>query len=252
MYGLTEPVKLRLLRKTCLKADPLVSVYIPSHNRKELLVSRCLKSVLNQTYGNLEVIVVAHGCTDGTNLEVARLWFRDKRIKFISIPRTETYPPTVENHWFAGRVVPSNVGLANCTGEFIGTCDDDDQWHPELIERLLQFAQHNDYEFVSAGSNGPNGRIEPYDVGGIKVGSLQTWLYRNYLSSFRFNKYCYLKSFDKVCDVDLQTRFRNAGVRMGFLNEVLCNILPRPGDNVVGLAAARANRDAYMKHLAFK
>lgn len=251
-YGLTEPVKLRFLRKPCLKSDPLVSVYIPTHNRKELLVSRCLKSVLNQTYKNFEVIVVAHGCTDGTNLEVARLWFRDKRIKFISIPRTETYTPSVENHWFAGRVVPSNVGLSLCKGDWIATNDDDDVWTEDHVETLLRFAQTHGYEFVSGGSENQDGSIKPYVLNGVRVGGIGTWLYRSYLKSFKFNPDCWRKEWNKVCDTDLQYRFRKAGVSMGYLEKTVTIILPRPGDNVVGLAAARANRDSYMKHLAFK
>ena len=249
-YGLTEPVKLAWSRKPCLQVDPLVSIYVPTFNRRELLIERCLKSILAQTYKNFEVIVVAHGCTDGT--VVAVLSLRDQRIKVVSIPREKTYPTTLENHWFAGRVAASNVGLENCRGGWITSCDDDDSWRPELIEHLLRFAQHGNYEFVSAAGQNQNGPIEPYDVDGVKVGPLQTWLYRSYLSSFRFNKYCYLKSWNKVCDVDLQDRFRKAGVRMGFLDEVLCDIIPRPGDTVVGLAAARENKNAYMKHLAFK
>src|SRR3990167_8283790 len=114
-YSLTEPIKLRFLREPCLKADPLISVIVPTHDRKTLLIERCLKSILAQMYRNFEVIVVAHGCTDGTALAV-RAYLSDPRIRVISIPRTGTYPPTLENHWFAGRVVPANEGLKHCRG----------------------------------------------------------------------------------------------------------------------------------------
>lgn len=250
-YDLIEPVKLRFLGEPCIKADPLVSIYIPTHNRKELL-KRCLKSVLAQTYKSLEIIIVAHGCTDGTNLEVIRMWFKDKRIKFVSIPRKETYPPTLENHWFTGRVVPSNIGLEHCTGDWIATIDDDDVYLPDAIESLLRFAQSNGHEFVSGGSENQSGNIPPYVIGNTKIGGISTWLYRSYLKSFRFNPDCYRKKWNRVCDTDLQDRFFRAGVDMGYLDKTVTKILPRPGDNVVGLAAARANRDSYMKHLAFK
>ena len=251
-YALTEPIKLGFLREPCLKADPLVSVYIPTHSRRELLLERGLKSVQSQTYKNLEIIVIGHGCTDGTNIAVLKQHLSDRRIKFVSIPRTQTYPPTVENHWFVGRVVPSNAGLDSCTGEWIATNDDDDVWTEDHIESLLRFAQTNGYEFVSAASTNQVGWIPPYDLNGVKVGGIGTWLYRSYLKSFKFNPDCWRKTWNAVCDTDLQDRFRKAGVRMGYLNKVVTKILPRPGDNLVGLAAARQNREAYKKHLAFK
>src|SRR3990167_9301591 len=157
-YDLTEPIKLRFVREPCHQANPLISVVVPTFNRKTLLIERCLKSILAQTYKNFEVIVVAHGCTDGTTLAV-RTYLPDPRIKVISIPRTETYPPTLENHWFAGRVVPANVGLAHVRGEWVATLDDDEIWFPDCLETLLRFAQTHDYEFVSAGSENKKGTI---------------------------------------------------------------------------------------------
>src|SRR3990167_1305369 len=88
IYGLIEPIKLRLLREPCLQTDPLINIVVPTHDRKTLLIERCLKSILAQTYKNLEIIVVANGCTDGTALAV-RTYLPDPRIKVISIPRTE-------------------------------------------------------------------------------------------------------------------------------------------------------------------
>ena len=252
IYGITEPIKLRFSREPCLKADPLVSVYIPTHNRRDLLLERSLKSVLAQTYKKLEIVVVAHGCTDGTNKAVMRHFFTDGRIKFISIPREEAYPPILENHWFTGRVVPSNVGLKHCTGDWVATIDDDDSYLPDAIESLLRFAQTYGYEFVSGGSENQSGPIPPYKRGNVKIGGISTWLYRSYLKSFKFNPDCWRKNWNKVCDVDLQDRFFKAGVEMGYLDKIVTKILPRPGDNVVGLAAARQNREGYLRHLAFK
>ena len=209
-----------------------------------------MKSILAQTYKNFEIIVVAHGCTDGT--VVAVLSLRDPRIKVVSIPREKTYPPTLENHWFAGRVVPANVGLDNCRGEFIATLDDDDEWLPDSLESLLRFAQRHEYEFVSAASENQNGKIEPYDLNGVKIGGIGTWLYRSYLKSFKFNPDCWRRKIDRVCDTELQARFRKAGVRIGYLDKVVLKVLPRPGENVVGLAAARENKNEYLNRLAFK
>src|SRR3990167_4988978 len=69
-YGVYESARLQcerqLERPFWGGGGPLVSVLIPTHNRADLLFTRALPSVLAQTYRNLEIIIAAHGCTDGT------------------------------------------------------------------------------------------------------------------------------------------------------------------------------------------
>ena len=231
--------------------DELVSIYIPTYNRVDLLMEGALPSVQAQTYKDLEIIVVAHGCTDGTELEVHKAQLKDYRVRCVSIPREETYPPTVENHWFAQRVAASNVGLDEVTGDWIATIDDDDVWHKNLVSTLLNFAKEQAFDFVSATAMSLEGALEPYDVDGVKVGSIQTWLYRSKLKKFKFNPDCWQNETNKVSDTDLQQRLRDAGVKMGFLDKVLCNIFPRPGDSDIGLKAAKKNKKKYLEHLEF-
>lgn len=218
---------------------PLLSVYIPTHDRAVLLVERALTSVLRQTYRNIEIIVVAHGCTDPTVAWVQAI--ADDRIRVLEIPRVVTYPPTAENHWYAGRVQPANAGLDACIGDWIATIDDDDAWNPDCLESLLKFAIAGDYEFVSASGRNHSGPIQPYDLDGVKVGPIQTWFYRRYLKEFKFNQDCWKNHTNKVCDTDLQQRFRDAGVRMGYLDKVFVSVFPRPGETEVGFKAAIAN-----------
>src|SRR5689334_16475836 len=69
-YRVTEPHKLKNARLDNLdgidgvwnQGDPLVSVIIPTYNRVELLMTRALPSVMAQTYKNVEIVVVFHGC----------------------------------------------------------------------------------------------------------------------------------------------------------------------------------------------
>ena len=58
---------------------PLVSVLIPTYNRKELL-KRAINSVLNQTYKNIEIYVTDNASTDGTFEVMQELLKNDKRI----------------------------------------------------------------------------------------------------------------------------------------------------------------------------
>jgi O-antigen biosynthesis protein len=267
-YAVTEPHKLKNARLDHLDGvdgvwnhgDPLVSVIIPTHNRADLLLDRCLPSVLGQTYRNLEVIVAAHGCTDATIGIVSRSLrykgvpvMNDERVRLIEVPREPKYPPTAENHWFAGPVDPINAGLKAARGKWIARIDDDDTWTPDHIENLLWLAQKHNHEFVSAGHSTADTRyVEPYNINGRLIGGVQTWLYRGYLKFMRANPDCWRKRHNRVNDTDLQQRFLDAGVRTGYLPQVVARVLPRPGETVIGLKAYQLNRAETERKLAFR
>lgn len=201
-------------------------------------MERALPSVLATTYDNIEIIVAAHGCTDGTEetIRMLKTFLGDSRIRVLRVPRRQTYPPTAENHWLAGPVVPANAALQAAKGDWIARIDDDDTWTPDHLEALLDFAQAGDYEFVSAAHETHEGKVEPYDIG-VKIGGTQTWLYRSYLKFFRYNPDCWRKAWNRVNDTDLQDRMFRAGVKMGYLDKVVAKVLPRPGETDVGLKA---------------
>ncbi len=260
-YRVSEPIKLIILRD-CFELDyhgvanrnPLVSVYVPTHNRADLLMERSLKSILLQTYKNLEIVVVADNCSDDT---IERVRALDPKIRVIENRRKKSFPHKAENYWFAGRVDPANAGLDACTGDWIATNDDDDVWLPDHVEQLLRFAQKGNYEFVSGGSTkrGTNYNrtvpIPPYSVNGVLVGGIQTWLYRSYLKSFKFNRQCWRKRWNRVCDTELQDRFVLAGVRMGYFKETVTEIVTRPGETDIGLKAYVRDSKATEQHFAF-
>ncbi len=228
--------------------QPLVSCYVPTHNRVDLLLSRALPSIRAQTYTNLEIIVACHGCTDGTARRVRGL--NDPRIRVLDVPRKQTYPPTAENHWLAGPVVPANAALKAVRGDWIARCDDDDTWTPDHVELLLRVAQAGDYEFVSGAYQTHEGVI--YNDGeSPPAGGTQTWLYRSYLRFMKYNPDCYRKSWNRVNDTDLVDRFRKAGVRFGHTFRIVALVFPRPGETTVGLQAYQRNQKATERRLAF-
>lgn len=105
--------------------DKLVSIVIPTHNRVELL-SRAVKSALNQTYTNIEINVVSDGSTDGTDNVMEDFCAADSRVHFYSY-----YPAKGGNH-------ARNVGIENSKGEYIAFLDDDDEWHADKINKQLK------------------------------------------------------------------------------------------------------------------
>ena len=102
----------------------LVSVIIPAYNAENTL-DETLESVRGQTYGDLEIIVVDDGSSDGTCDVARRHATSDHRIRIISI----------EN---SGVANARNVGIAASRGEFVAPIDADDLWHPEKIARQME------------------------------------------------------------------------------------------------------------------
>lgn len=109
-----------------------ISVIIPTYNR-ESLITRSIKSVLNQTYTNIEVIVVDDCSTDNTEKVIKKI--RDKRLKYIKLE---------ENR---GACHARNVGIENATGDYIAFQDSDDVFHKNKLEKQLNNLIKNNSDF---------------------------------------------------------------------------------------------------------
>lgn len=105
---------------------PTVSVVIPTYDRGHV-IRRALHSVLNQTYRNLEVIVVDDGSTDDTETIVKS--FGDARVRYI---RHEVKQ---------GAAVARNTGIRLASSEFIAFQDSDDEWLCEKLEKQMVIFQ---------------------------------------------------------------------------------------------------------------
>lgn len=108
-----------------INEQPLVTVYIPTFNRLELL-QRAVESVRNQTYKNLEIIVVDDCSTDGTQEYLAQLAKEDSRVRYFLKEKN------------SGACVSRNIAIENATGEFITGLDDDDYFLEIRIEDFLK------------------------------------------------------------------------------------------------------------------
>ena len=105
----------------------LISVVIPVYNG-EKTVGETLKSVLAQTYENIEVVVINDGSTDGTGAIVEGIG--DDRVKLFSYPN-------------AGLAASRNRGIERASGDYISFTDADDLWTAEkLADQLAALKQH--------------------------------------------------------------------------------------------------------------
>lgn len=100
-----------------------VSVIIPVYN-SEQYITECIQSVLNQTYENIEVIIINDGSTDQSYSICQRFAEKDSRINLISI----------EN---SGVSTARNIGIDNSTGDYITFVDSDDWIDSQMIDLAI-------------------------------------------------------------------------------------------------------------------
>ena len=116
-----------------LSKNPTVSVVIPVYNA-EKYISDTLKSVLNQSYKEIEIIVVNDGSTDQTE-SIVKQNFNDPRIKLI-------------NQSNAGCSAAKNTGLKHATGEWIQYLDADDLLSPDKLEAQIRVLEGNPWHIA--------------------------------------------------------------------------------------------------------
>ena len=112
----------------------MISVIIPVHNVEKYL-DRCIQSVLNNTYRDLEIILVENGSTDHSLAICKKYEEQYVNTKLIVAD-------------CAGLSHARNLGLAYATGDFISFVDADDYVSPYLYETLFNCATANNSDFV--------------------------------------------------------------------------------------------------------
>ena len=112
----------------------MVSVIIPIYN-VDTYLSKCLDSVLGQTFSDLEIILVNDGSTDKSGIICEKYAEKDRRIKYI-YQKNE------------GLSCARNTGLRAALGEYILMVDGDDAIHPQMIGILHHLIKSGDYDFA--------------------------------------------------------------------------------------------------------
>lgn len=100
----------------------MISVVIPLYN-KEKLIGKTLRSVLDQTYQDFEIVVVNDGSTDNSVAEVEKI--ADSRIRLI-------------HQQNAGVSAARNKGITEAKGEFVAFLDADDEWGKSFLSTMVQ------------------------------------------------------------------------------------------------------------------
>ncbi len=110
--------------------EPLISVIVPVYN-VEKYVAKCLDSIINQTYKNLEIIVVDDGSTDNSYSVCCSYAEKDDRIVLLQQPN-------------GGQASARNYGIENAGGDYVGFVDSDDWIEPCMYEAMISAVKDSD------------------------------------------------------------------------------------------------------------
>lgn len=113
-------------RKAKMYKNEMISVITPVYNAEEFL-KETIDSVLNQTYENLEYILVDDCSSDNSSEIIKHYTETDSRVKYIKLK---------EN---SGAAVARNTGLENAAGRYIAFIDSDDVWYEDKLEKQINF-----------------------------------------------------------------------------------------------------------------
>ncbi len=113
--------------------NPKVSIVLPTYNGA-LYLAQAIDGCLNQTYQNIELIIVDDCSTDETP-DIVRS-YHDPRIRYVRNKTNQRLPRSL------------NVGFALATGEYLPWTSDDNYYEPQAIEVMLQSLLSRDFEFV--------------------------------------------------------------------------------------------------------
>lgn len=222
---------------------PLISVIIATYNRGEILCGRTIPAIMGQTYDNFEIIIVGDKVVDNTAELITKI--KDPRIKFKDLKERTIYPEDPISRWMVAGATPRNEALSIAKGDWIYTISDDDILMPDCFEKMVHFALKNDVESISANylSYTEEGEkvFKATDVEkqlGIYMTGIPSWMYKSNLKFFKWNINSWRKSWNRPSDYDLQHRMKNAGVKMGYFDELVAISPLVEGTTLTGSQAA--------------
>lgn len=116
----------------------LVSVIITSYNY-EHFISFAIESALNQKYGNVEILIIDDGSTDGSR-KIIEKYSSEKKIRIFFQKNS-------------GQAAATNRGIMEASGKYIAFLDADDIWYPEKLEKQVPLFEDSEVGVVYSASN---------------------------------------------------------------------------------------------------
>ena len=189
---------------------PLVSVIINCHNGEKYL-SKCVKSVSNQTYKNWEIVFWDNCSTDNSKKIVKS--FKDKRIKYF------------KNNIFTSLYAARNLAIKKTKGDYVAFLDTDDWWHKKKLQKQIDLIKlSNDPKIIYSNvyivqqnkgvkrlfqkGDLPSGSITQKLLNDYKVGLLTILVKKEIFKKANFNEnYNIIGDFDFILRLSIKTKF---------------------------------------------
>lgn len=206
--------------------DELVSIIIPTYKRPGM-IDRAILSALNQTYDNIEVIVVDDNNADSKERQITEEHMKkyddNDRVRYITKEKNMGAPTC------------RNIGVREARGEFIAFLDDDDEFYPEKIEKQMESAL-NGFDIVVSGwelfypNSGDKITILYKTIPDTKEEMLKNQLLAikgiSHTGTFLFKKKAFsdIGGFSDISatqDYELILRALGKGLRLSIVNEAL-------------------------------
>lgn len=232
---------------------PLISVLMPVYN-VENFIEEAVTSITNQTYKNIELIIIDDCSTDSTYTKIQTLALKDKRIKLYKNDKNKKIVETL------------NYGLQKAKGEFIVRMDGDDTCVPNRIEKMWKYlCTHSEIALVGS-------YINTINESGEIIKS-----YKKEIENSKILKYCKYstpvyhiwmttkKIYDEIGeyrmpyaeDYDYLLRILSHGYAISNIDEYLYNVRIRSGNTIstAGMKqhlTAKYAYDLYKQRLKYK
>ncbi len=228
-----------------------VSVIVPTY-KVEKYLCKCIDSIINQTYKNLEIILVDDGSPDNCGKICDEYALKDSRVRVIH----------KEN---GGLSDARNAGLETAKGDYIGFVDSDDWIELNMYERLVANAVKFDAEISVGGvadileKDGEYTQFKTTYDGKINeyVLSKEEAMKKYFLGSWSAWDKIYKKEvFDGICfpkgeineDEAIVLYLLDRCNKIAYTNEVFYNYITRPGSNSITATSFHVKKLAWYKH----
>jgi len=174
-----------------------VSIIVPAYEAGNYL-ARCLESLINQTYTNVEIIIVYKKSSDNTE---ALLDHYKDRVKII-----EQMGKSPAN--------ARNLGIAQCKGKYVAFCDADDVFHVEKTEKQVAFAKEHEVDLVYSDFYLIDRNGDVIDKVKTPDWDFETWLRSGYIAfstvmikrELLVKAHCFDERWSSIEDFDLLIR----------------------------------------------
>ena len=201
-----------------------ISVIVPIYNVYEYL-DKCLKSLVNQTLKDIEIILVNDESPDDSYKIVEKYLKKYKNIKYFEKKN-------------GGQGSARNLGLKHASGEYIAYVDSDDYIELDMYEKMYNKAKEEDANIVICGHSlvDMDGNIvDRYlpcitneTIPDILLGNMAVWnkIYKKKLIDIEFREKLWYE------DIDFTAKLLFGEEKISFVNEALYNYLLRPGSTM--------------------